>query len=241
MAQGSSGRACYSKHFWLARRLLNCLKSAIRGRLFATEHLKGWCPFDPVIDSGRSNLFLYTICPFFLFSTAFPRSSTSWCLLHSDKVFNKTWIDADTSSQLQNIGSYCIFHSRSSFLARKLSRFLVVLLHSILRPVIPCPGRCFLPCLCAVAGPVKQPMNPLGCVSSSRAARSWSWLPGLIQVAPQQGFGCKARSSQPFLVGGNTGGVAQWLKAGSCFPGPERFYGKEEEVWAAQAERDMLR
>lgn len=36
------------------------------------------------------------------------------------------------------------------------------------------------------------------------------------------------------------GGVAQWLKAGSCFPGPERFYGKEEKVWAVQAERDML-
>jgi len=44
----------------------------------------------------------------------------------SEKAFNKTGFDADTNSQLQNIGSCCIFHSQSFFLATKLSRFLTL-------------------------------------------------------------------------------------------------------------------
>lgn len=36
------------------------------------------------------------------------------------------------------------------------------------------------------------------------------------------------------------GGICQRLKAGSCFPGPVRFYGKEEELWAVQVKRDGL-
>lgn len=183
-------------------------------------------------------MFHYTICPFFSLVLHFLGAAHLGVYCIVIKFLTRREL---TLTPVANCRIYEViaFFTARVFLARKLSRFLVVLLHSILRSVTPCPGWCFLPCLCAFVGPVKQPMNPLGCVSSSWAARSWSWLPGLIQVASQQRFGCKARSSQPFLVGGNMGGVAQWLKAGSYFPGPERFYG-EEEVWAAQAERDML-
>lgn len=51
----------------LLKVFLACLKasevfeSSVKGRLFATEHLKGQDPFDLAIDSGRSDLFLYTV------------------------------------------------------------------------------------------------------------------------------------------------------------------------------------
>lgn len=137
----------------LLKAFLACLKtsevfeSAVRGRLFATEHLKGQYPFDLVIDSGRSDLFLYTVHPFFSLVLHFLRAahlSVQGLLI----VSNTTYIDTDTNSHLQNIGIQCIFLSQSFFLAMKLRRFRVVLLHSILRSVIPCSGPCFQPCLC---------------------------------------------------------------------------------------------
>lgn len=63
-------------------------ESAVKGRLFATEHLKHQYPVDLVIDSGRTGLFLCTVHPFFspifLSSAAFPKSSTSQCPRPSD-------------------------------------------------------------------------------------------------------------------------------------------------------------
>lgn len=52
--------------------------------MFATEHLKGWKPFDPVIDSGRSDLFLHTTHPFFILH--FLRAADL-----SEKVFLTRW------------------------------------------------------------------------------------------------------------------------------------------------------
>lgn len=45
----------------------------------ATEHLKGWYPFDPVMDSGRTDLFLYATHPFFILRAEDP----------GEDVFNK--------------------------------------------------------------------------------------------------------------------------------------------------------
>lgn len=74
----------------LLKNFLACLKASevfricSRGRQFATEHLKHQYPVDLVMDSGRSDLFLCTVHPFFLFSAAFPKSSTSQCPRPSD-------------------------------------------------------------------------------------------------------------------------------------------------------------
>lgn len=65
----------------ILKAFLSCLKaselfeSAVRDRLFAAEHLKGWYPFDPIIDSGRCDLFLYTIHPFFSSALHFLRAA----------------------------------------------------------------------------------------------------------------------------------------------------------------------
>lgn len=76
------------KAFLACSRASELFESAVRGRLFATEHLKGWYPFDPVIDSGRSDLFLYTTHSFFSLVLHFLRGSHLG-LVRSDKVFNK--------------------------------------------------------------------------------------------------------------------------------------------------------
>lgn len=54
------------KAFLACSKASELFESAFGGRLFATEHLKGWKPFNPVIDSGRSDLFLHTTHPFFI-------------------------------------------------------------------------------------------------------------------------------------------------------------------------------
>lgn len=56
-------------------------------------------------------------------------------------------------------------------------------------------------------------------LTQPRRRASGTLVLGLLgQVAPQQGSGCKARSSQPFLLL-HMGAISQHLQAGSCFSG----------------------
>lgn len=87
----------------LLKAFLACLKasevfkSAVRGRLFATEHLKGQDAFDLVIDSGRSDLFLYTVHPFFSLVLHFLRAAH--LSVQGLVIFlNMTYTDTDTNS-----------------------------------------------------------------------------------------------------------------------------------------------
>lgn len=206
----------------------------------------------------------------------------------------------------------------------KLSRFLVVSLHSILRSVIPCLGWCFYPVHVDIVL-VTQPINTFSCSDCAepsvrktdhvpgtkwnapweamwfhdrkddlwwmQAGSRWAWDSTLLCSASEEKDkrsgsylrlereqcmsghpvskcqeSCVMHPSiqvlvlttrthpgwsstwlwvqgqvfQLFFLGGLMGGIAQWLKTGSYCTEPGRFYGKKREVWAVQAECDML-
>lgn len=86
----------------------------------------------------------------------------------------------------------------------KLSRFLVVSLHSILRPVIPYSGWCFCP-VCADIMPVTQPMNTFSCSECAESSVSKTdHVPGTKWNAPWEAVWFQDRKDDLW-----------WMQAGS--------------------------
>lgn len=84
-------------------------ESAIRGRLFATEHFKGQDLFNLVIGSGRSDLFLYTIQPFFSSGLHFLRAAhlSVQCLVIKFLIRHRLILTPVPICRIQEVSAFC--------------------------------------------------------------------------------------------------------------------------------------